>query len=281
MEPHQKKKLIISLVYLLIFSLFVGLLYYFFFYQVPTCIDGVQNGKEAGVDCGGICTNVCMEVVTGVPFTIEEVAIVPGGTDRYDVLGRIYNPNDTEGASMFTYTVTLKDSTGATLTTKKGTSYILPQERKTLIEVGLPSTQVPATATLTVDDITWERFSGYQERPNINIYQKRYNQITSGVGFGEAFGLVSNESPFDFRSLTVKVILRDGSGKALAVNSTEMRTITTGEERDFRLVWPEAFPGGVEQVDMEVDADYYHADNFLKQYLPGGRFQEVAPGGAR
>ena len=278
MEPRTQKKLIIGAIYGLILFVFLGSLFYFFFYQAPTCTDGVQNGKETGVDCGGICTNVCQEIVTGAPFTIEEVAIMPGGRERYDILGKIYNPNDTEGASNFRYTLELKNASGAVIATRTGMSFILPQERKTLIEVGIESVETPTQATLRVEDITWERFSGYQEKPNINIYQKRYNQITSGVGFGEAFGLVSNESPFDFRSLTVKVILRDGSGKALAINSTEMRTITTGEERDFRLVWPEAFPGDVEQVEMEVDADYYHADNFLKQYLPGGRFQEVAPG---
>lgn len=277
MDTRQKKKILITLSYLLLFSLFVGLLYFLFFYHAPVCTDGIQNGKETGVDCGGKCDTVCEEVITGAPFTIEEVAVMPGGNNTYDVLGRIYNPNDTEGASSFAYTVTLKDPSGNEIATKKGKSYILPQERKSLIEVGITSGTIPSTATLSIDDITWARFSGYQERPNINIYQKRYNQVSSGVGFGEAFGLVSNESPFDFRSLTVKVILRDREGKPLAVNTTEMRTITSGEERDFRLLWPEQFPGAVEAVDMEVDADYYHAENFLKQYLPGGRFQEVAP----
>jgi hypothetical protein len=277
MDTRQQKKTIITVVYGLLLVLFVGLLYFVFFYHKPVCTDGIKNGKETGVDCGGVCTNACVEVVTGQDFEIKEVAIMPGGSNRYDVLGKIYNPNDTEGASNFKYTITLKDEAGNVLTTKEGTSYILPQETKSLMEIGLESDVTPKTATLSLDDITWERFSGYQERPNINIYQKRYNQIAGGVGFGEAFGLVSNESPFDFRTLVVKVILRDGEGKALAVNSTEMRTITSGEERDFRLLWPEAFPGSVEQVEMEVDADYYHADNFMKQYLKGGRFQEVAP----
>ena len=278
MELRTRKQVTVAAIFSLILIVFLGLFYFFFFYQAPVCTDGIQNGREEGIDCGGTCTNACIEKVTGAPFVIEEVAVMPGGTDKYDVLGRIHNPNDTEGASSFEYSLVLKDATGKELTTKKGTSYILPQEHKTLIEVGLESATVPATATLTIGSITWERFSGYQEKPNINIYQKRYNQVAGGVGFGEAFGLVSNESPFDFRSLTVKVILRDREGKPLAVNSTEMRTVTSGEERDFRLLWPEQFPGAVEAVDMEVDADYYHAENFMKQYLKGGRFQDVSQG---
>jgi len=266
-------------VFLLILTGFIAALYFLFFYTAPTCTDGKKNGKEAGVDCGGMCTQVCEEKITGKAFVIEELAIMPGGTGRYDVLGRIQNPNSTEGASSFRYVIELKDSTGKVIATREGKSYILPQERKSLIEVGIASELAPQEATLRIEDLVWERFSGYQEKPNINIYQKRYNQISGGVGFGEAFGLVANESSFDFRSLIVKVVLRDSTGKPLAVNQTEMRTVTSGEERDFRLVWPEQFPGDVAQVEMDVDADYYHAENSLKQYLPGGRFQEVSPGG--
>lgn len=277
MEKRTQKKIAIGASFALIFLAFLSAVYFIFFYQSPTCSDGIQNGKEGGIDCGGKCANICEEVVTGQNFEIEEVAIMPGGSDRYDVLGKIYNPNDTEGASSFRYTIELRNASGEVIATKSNKSFVLPQEKKTLIEIGIESAQVPSEAVLRIDEINWERFSGYQERPNINIYQKRYNQISGGVGFGEALGLVSNESLYDFRSIIVKVVLRSREGVPLAVNMTEMRTINAGEERDFRLLWPEPFPGTVEIVEMEVDADYYNAENFLKQYLPGGRFQEVTP----
>ncbi len=112
MEPRTQKKLIIGAVYSLILIVFLGALYFLFFYHAPVCTDGIQNGKETGVDCGGTCSNACQEIVTGQPFTIEEVAIMPGGRERYDILGKIYNPNDTEGASNFRYTLELKNGSG-------------------------------------------------------------------------------------------------------------------------------------------------------------------------
>lgn len=275
MKHRGVKRFIIASVYLALIAGLAFLVYWANFYVPPVCTDGKQNGKETGVDCGGKC-GACQEVVTGAPFELEEVAVMPGGSGRYDVLGKIYNPNDTEGASSFSYTVELKGANGESLAVQEGKSFILPQERKTVIEIGLESSVVPATAALRIDKIEWQRFSGYQDRPRINIYQKRYGEISGGVGFSEAFGLVSNESAYDFRKLQVKVILRDKSGKPLAANMTEMRTVASNEERDFRLVWPEAFPGVVEQVDMEADADFYNSDNFVRQYLPGGRFQEFS-----
>jgi len=33
----------------------------------------------------------------------------------------------------------------------------------------------------------------------------------------------------------------------------------------------------VENVEMVVDADVYHSENFIRQYLPGGKFQDITP----
>lgn len=277
MSLHRSlKQVIVFLVYFtLAMSLSVAV--YFAFIKAPeTCFDNKQNQNEAGIDCGGVCT-ACKEIIVGEDLRFTEVAFVPGGNGKYDVLGKVYNPNDVEGASSFAYTVVLKDSAGTVLTTRSGRSYILPQENKYILELSLATAVAPATVAFSVESVEWARFSGYQEKPAVNIYQKSYSAISSGVGFGEARGLISNESPYDFRTIVVKVVLRDTGGSPRAFNSTEIRTVLSGEERDFRLVWPNAFPGTVEKVEMEVDADVYHSDNFIRQYLPGGKFQEFTP----
>ena len=263
--------------YMVIFVLLSTGVYYAFIKAKETCFDTKQNQNETGLDCGGVCAQTCKETVVGTDLVIKEAAFVPGGNGRFDVLVQVYNPNDEAGASSFRYVFELRDMSGKVVATRSGESYILPQENKYLMELNLDVVAEPVSVTVRTEDIQWERFSGYQEKPTINIYQRRYDQISSGACFSEAYGLLSNESLYDFRSLKVKVILRDGAGKPLALNETEMRTVTSHEERDFRLVWPSAFPGTVEKVDMEVDADVYHSDNFIRQYLPSGQFQQLAP----
>ena len=274
--PRLIKQFLIALIYLIIAVLLGVLIYYAFIKAPETCSDSKQNQNETGIDCGGVCA-ACKENITGEALQFMEQAFVPAGNGKYDVLARVYNPNDVEGASSFTYTAVLKDSGGNVLAARSGKSYILPQENKYILELNLATTATPATAAFTVDSVEWARFSGYQEKPAVNIYQKSYSEISSGAGFGEVKGLLMNESSYDFRSIIVKVILRDSVGSPLAFNSTEIRTVLSSEERDFRLVWPSAFPGVVEKVEMEVDADVYHSDNFIRQYLPGGKFQEFAP----
>lgn len=271
------KRLFIGFLYLVVLAGLLFGVYRAFIRTAPTCSDGLMNQNETGIDCGGVCGNVCEEVASQ-PIAVERVSVLPGGTGRVDLLAEVYNPNDVFGAASFAYVFEVRDASGTVVATKSGESFILPQERKSLLAIGLSVAQSEgATAVLRVTDAKWQRFSGYQAAPRISVYRRRYSEIVGGPGFGEAYGLVANESPYDFRELFVKVILRDDAGRPLAVNQTAMQTVTSGEERDFRLVWPEPFPGTVASVDMQIDVNAYSSDNFVKQYLPGGRFQEFAP----
>ncbi len=268
--PRWFRRFVIVVEFFSLLALLSWGFYGLFLHKAPTCFDNQQNQNETGIDCGGMCKAACLEVLTGEALQFKEVAFVPGGEESYDVLGRVYNPNDVVGASSFHYTFQLKGASGQVLATKEGDNFILPQETKSLIEIRLVTKEKPVTVTVETSAVVWERFSGYRERPAISIYQKRYDQLASGVGFGAATGLVVNESPYDFRSIYVKVILRDAGGLPLAFNTTRQDALKAGDQRDFRLLWPNPFPGKVEKIDMEVDADVYHSDNFIKQYSPSG-----------
>lgn len=244
---------------------------YFAFIKAPeTCVDQKQNQNEEGIDCGGICTNACIVATVGQNIQVKEVAFVLGGEGRYDVLAKVFNPNENIGATSFRYVFELRDMGGAVLTSRSGTGYVLPQEIKSLIELNVDSPATPGQVSLQITDVVWEQLSGYQEKPIVNIYQRRSNLVTDGFGYYEAYGLLSNESPYDFRSIIVKIILRDASGKPVALNTHRMDTVRAHESRDFKLVWPLSFSGVVAMTDMEIDADVYHSENFVQQYFSGG-----------
>ncbi len=259
------KQMTISFGYFVFFGVVFFGVYYLFIRVPPTCTDGKQNQDEMGIDCGGICANQCELPLNAKDIVTREAAFVPAGQGSYDVLARIYNPNDIAGASQFSYKLALRDSAGNMLVEKSGTSFILPQETKYLFEFHLSTQTRPAKATLEISEVSWERFRGYTERPRVMVVKQSYERIQSGPGYGAATGLVVNESQYDFRSLLVKVVLRDVSGHPIAINSTEMLTMPSGGQRDFRLIWPTAFPGEVKNVEMFVDADIYHSENFIRQ----------------
>lgn len=250
--------------------------WYFLTAPDPSCFDGKQNQAERGTDCGGPCSTACQEAFVPDPLVVREVAFVPGGGEgEYDVLAKAYNPNDELGAAVLPYVFRLKDASGNVLVEANGTGFILPQETKTFLLVGLKTTSSPQSVEIVFPEAQWEKFSGYRERPSLSIANKRYDRVSSGPFFGEAQGTLTNDSIFDFRSILVKVILRDAAGKPLAFNQTEMNTVRTRENRDFRLRWPKAFPGEVAQIDVEPEADVYHEENFIQQYVEPGKFQDL------
>jgi hypothetical protein len=270
MVRNTKRGVIIG-VYLLVFIGF-GLLAREALAPAPTCFDGKLNQNEAEVDCGGVC-GACRKPVQAEGLQVREVALVYGGTKQYDVLARIHNPNDQYGASEFSYTFFVKDDQGRVVAERKGKSFVLPKETKYVIEMGLETDAKGDRVGIEIGEMKWESFSGYREPPALTVSSRQFSEITSGVGYYKAFGILANESDFDFQSLTVKVVLRDEEGKPVALNKTEMRTVASGERRDVGpLVWPTRFPGGVVKMEMETEADVYRSDNFIRQYVPGAKY---------
>jgi len=266
------KRIIIIFIYLAILLL-IALFIYWIAKADPTCFDGKRNQNETSVDCGGGCTP-CPEVIKTQPLSVSEKDFVYGGQGKYDVMAKISNPNNQYGSSFFSYEFTLTDSSGNTISERKGKGFILPAETKYIIENNLETNVAPGKVEVRIIDTNWDSFSGY-EKPKLNIYNKRYDLISSGVGYSEVYGLLRNESPFDFNLIKINVILRDSAGRPVALNSTDMRTVNANEQRDFRLYWPTSFPGEVQNVEMEAEADVYSTDNFTKKYIPGGKFQNL------
>lgn len=274
---RDTKRLTIIVIYIFAF-LGMGLGMYMWLRPAATCFDGKQNQNEGGIDCGGICSQMCIENVTGQPLVIEEATAFLAGEGSYDAVMRVTNPNNAVGAKTFRYRLELLDARGQVVGETKGESWVLPQETKTLLAFGVVASESPAKTVLTIEDVTWTKLVNYDIEPKLGVYNQTYLPSSrSGELGGVATGLITNESDYDFRLVTIKVVLRDASGKPLAINQTDRRTFLSGEQHSFRLVWPAPFGGGVSTVEVVADADVYRSDNFLKRYIPASRSQELTP----
>ncbi len=273
LEKRQTKRLAIIIIYIFIFSL-IASLFYWIFRPSPTCHDGKKNQGEEEIDCGGPC-KACPVVIKAKDLEIEKQRFINSSPKMYDVVIKIKNPNEQYGAKSFRYNVKLLDANNKVLVSRSGYSFILPREEKYLIETNLKikNDYLPHKMKVTFENYDWKEFTQYNEKPQLNVYQKRYEKVNSPEVFGAVYGLVKNDSPFDFNSVIVKVVLKNKAGDILAVNSTQMNTLTAGEERDFRLIWPRSFPGNVFKIEVEPEANVYDSLNFTKKYLPHQKFQ--------
>lgn len=269
MEPKQKRILIIA-IYLAVFlgfSLFV----YWKMKPEETCTDKIKNQNEEDIDCGGVCAP-CQKI-EALPLEVRESGIVAGGVaGEYDFYSLVSNPNNLFGSSKINYKITIKDSSGAVLAQKEGENYILPGERKYIVETGFKSSVTPVSSEFAITSVEWSQFSEYK-RPEIEVVNKNYSEISSGVGFAEAKGLLKNKSPYDFEYIKIEVILKDTAGAVVALNSTSMRTVKSGEERDFRAFWPTRFPGNVQNMEAQVEVDVFDSKAFMDRNYETRKFQ--------
>lgn len=262
---RDTKRLTIITIYLLSI-LVISTSLYFLFKPKPSCVDGKQNQNETGIDCGGVCAVACIEKIVGNDLLVREITFIPTDRGKYDIVAKIFNPNNDIGAASFQYSLFLRDANGKELTRVSGTNFILPQETKSLLAFNLEPEQIPAKAVIELSNFEWTRLREYRAKPELNIYSRRYIGKPDPSVFGAVVATLVNESLYDFRKIQIKVVLRDASGAPLAANQSEMQTVTVGREQDIRIVFPQPFAGTVAQVDMEAEANIYDPENFIKQY---------------
>jgi len=91
MDGRAMKQLIIGLVFVLILG---GIGYGIYSGLAPevSCTDGIQNGKEEGVDCGSLaCGKACEPAI--MPINIISSQFFKVGQGDYDFVAQLSNPN--------------------------------------------------------------------------------------------------------------------------------------------------------------------------------------------
>lgn len=268
------KRFIIIGVYLLITSVIIFLITRRFTVE-PTCFDEKMNQSEEGVDCGGPCDG-CTKKIKVKDIVIEDYHVIFSSHDSYDVLVEVNNPNERYGSSNFKYFIELKNESGEVIASREGESFILPTESKYLVEVGLEVNDKITSATVRIGKVEWENFVDF-EVPKVEVHNQKFGLLEDNTDYARAFGLMVNDSPFDFNKISINVVVKDVRGTPIAVNKTEMRTVVSDSEYEFTLNWPEEFPGGsnMAKVDMQAEVNVFDNQNFMKQYVEGRRLHEL------
>jgi Mg-chelatase subunit ChlD len=107
------------------------LVYYQYFYQPPTCFDGLQNGDELGIDCDGSCVRICAAGV--MPPTVRWTASFPSLPGQYNAVAYVENTNQGAGTPELNYTFELYDASGL-IAERSGTTVLPPDSAYPVFE---------------------------------------------------------------------------------------------------------------------------------------------------
>lgn len=266
---HNKRKKVLAMYGAILLVVFV--LIVLWLTPGASCTNGKKDGAETGVDCGGIC-GACVEAVVAQDILVQKTAFVPSGEGKYDVVAWLQNPNDVYGARTLSGTFTLLGVGGKPLGDIRVNSFLLPKEQKYIVRQGIPSLEPIESVVWKTDKTDWVKMNSVTDL-RLSITDRKYEEVSSGIGFSKVTGLLRNDSSYDWNDVAVTVLLLDSSGNLLATHGTSRQTFRAGEKWDFQLIFPERFPGDVQSMSMQAETNVFDNDNFLKAVLPGGAFQ--------
>lgn len=254
MNGRVQKQLIIGLIFVLILS-GIGYGIYSGLVTKTSCTDGIQNGKEEGLDCGTLaCGVVCQEPIQPLEVLIEKVIEVRSGD--YDFVAQISNPNTQYGASRIEYSIPEFN--------RSGSSYILPGQTKYLVITSLKSGQPRVNAKLSINSVEWEKLNMPENEVN-------FEMVRSGQSLFE--GVLFNNSNYDFDTVEVSVILFDELDSIVGVNKTEIKTFLSKTERGFLVQWS-LEQKGISRTHFEISTNLFENSNFIKSYGTQEKFQK-------
>ena len=256
-----QKQVIIGIVFILLLG---GIGYGIYYGITPkaSCTDGIQNGREEGLDCGILaCGKACEPAI--MPLDIISSRLFKVGQGDYDFVAQISNPNVSYGASRIEYTLDAFNYHGAT--------YILSGQTKWLVLTGLKISENTANTKLVINNAQWEKLDMPNNAVNFILRRKDYHPTARGT---EMEAILYNDSNYDFDKVDVAVILFDDTGSVVGVNRTDIRTFVSKTERGFNVAWPFALPGNAVRQDIEASTNLFENYNFIKSYGSQEKFQK-------
>jgi hypothetical protein len=176
-----------------------------------------------------------------VPLEIGTVTAVPAGKNVYNLIGQVKNPNIKWGAIAMSYTFTANGEQFS------GEGFILPQEEKYLLSLGVNLKTPPQTVTLEVPEIKWKRVQDLSNLhvPQFSVLNQKLEQLSSltegGVPAARLkFDLVNN-SAYSFWQMGVTVVLTN-AGSPQAVGRQTLTNILSNGKYPVEFYWPQGIP---------------------------------------
>ncbi|MBU0998975.1 hypothetical protein KKG24_01540 [Patescibacteria group bacterium] len=238
------RRQIFYIIILVLFLLIFGFLIIFpSFNQVPTCMDGEQNGDETGIDCGGSCPNACLEQINTVSILwARAFKVVPG---RYNAVAYLVNHNKNAAVEKINYRFRFADANNIYIGKRENSTFIPPGGNFAIFEPGIDiGNSIPVYVTFEFTQVPqW-----------LQISQEKINQLKILVSniqlFDEAtspklLATIKNNSLFTLPNVDVVAILYDGAGNAVSASRTYLNQLNPLSTSDINFTWPEPFSGQV------------------------------------
>lgn len=231
-----RRRLIYTIGTLLPIFIIIMTIFFFVWYEKPTCFDGKQNGDELGVDCGGGCEILCPnQAIDAEILWSRAFEILPG---VYNLVSYIENPNIGSRVDYAPYRFVAYDSNNNVLVERRGVASI-PERNNFVVFEGTVRTEgkkISRTVFSFTQKLDWK----ISDDEPIDIEVKNTTLVGTET-MPRITTTLKNNSLFDFREVEVPVIVFDSEGNAINASRTLIDNFIRETERDLVFTWPEPF----------------------------------------
>ena len=231
MRSRFLKHLIYGLFYIIVFG-FLGYGFFVYFSPLPSCVDGVQNGDETGLDCGGDCLPCAVKDLR--PLRVVGTDLLPVTATESTAVIRLENPNVTYGSTDFSYIVTGHDAGGETRVLFSGSSFIYPGEIKYIVLPALTVDRSIIAADTVVSVLAWAPRGDWKP---VSMETRQVSASSNGL-FTTVSGIVRSSEPVLFPEVNVSAVFYNSDGVLIGASRTSISDLKSFEERHFQITHP-------------------------------------------
>jgi hypothetical protein len=234
---------------IILLAVFLASAWRVFFYHVPICTDGVQNGNESGVDCGGTCALLCQD--TAHAPTVLWARSFLTAPSIYTAAAYIQNNNVAVGAGAkhVKYSFQLLDSNNILVAEREGYVDIPPVQNVPIVETNIDTGTRAVARTFfnfetTNAPISWSKV-------NPASVQKVRIASTGNYENARLSATIANDSYDDAKNITALAVLFDADGVARAASKATIAKVPRRGTASVTFTWPEA-PQNIIRAEVTV-----------------------------
>ncbi len=180
---------------------------------------------------------------------VGNMSIIKNPNGSYSAVALVSNPNLDLAAENISYTASFVDSEKRTLSTEKGSIYLLPNEKKYLVFPKLAATSVGiAGGTVKLGEVKWQKRLNIPEvklRASEPLLYDEANPLTF-----IAEGSIINDSPFEIGSARIVFLLFDDSNKIIGVSQRDEFKLVPFGRRAYKQLWPGLYRSQVKKIQV-------------------------------
>ena len=192
----------------------------------------------------------------------KQVEVLQSSPLRCDVLAQIVNNNLNWGVPRLTYKINLKDKNNLLVGQKQGNTFILPDQTKSIIELGIETQNQAVSAAVELEIKDTQKLKA---SPKLIFKTENINYQDLGDKSKISATLI-NQTPFGFNEVIINTLVYDKNKKLQGLNFTTINDFSSNTKRDFSVFWRKKLAVKKPEIIIETYVNPFETTPFLDIY---------------